>query len=412
MRIAVVCDSMSAYGGAERVIEQILQLYPLADLFTVLDVVPKNQRSFLCGRNIQSSFLQDLPWIALYYRKLLHYWPLAVEQLDVTSYDLVISSHHSVAYGVLSRPGQVHVSYVHSPMRYAWDLQHEYLRMTRLDRGVLGMIARRTLHKMRIWDYAAAQRPDAMATNSAFVAKRLLKTHQRRAEVIYPPVAVEGKWDPVREKGGYYLSLGRLVPYKRVDLLARAFARMPHRHLKIVGEGPDIQKIVALGTPNVEVLGFQPDDQVRVLLADAEAYIFAGVEDFGIAAVEAQAAGTPVIAYRKGGLAETVVGLHRPDPTGLFFDDQSEEAIIAAVEAFERSRHLFTAEASVANAARFSEQRFRSSFAAFVEKALATPWDAPRGLQDNARRYMLPTKAPEKLPSSAVSPVAAGFLAD
>lgn len=412
MKIAVVCDSMSAYGGAERVIEQILQIYPSADLFTVLDVIPENQRSFLRKRNIQSSFLQSLPYIASYYRKLLHYWPLAVEQLDVTAYDLVISSHHSVAYGVLSRPGQVHVSYVHSPMRYAWDLQHEYLRTARLDRGVLGMIARRTLHKMRIWDYVAAQRPDAMATNSAFVAERLLKTHRRRAEVIYPPVAVEGKWNPVQEKGGYYLSLGRLVPYKRADLLARAFTRMPHRCLKIVGDGPDMQKIAALRAPNVEVLGFQPDHRVRVLLANAEAYVFAGVEDFGITAIEAQAAGTPVIAYRKGGLAETTVGLHRPDPTGLFFDEQSEEAIIAAVEAFERSRHLFTAKASVANAARFSEQRFRDSFAGFVEGALATSWEAPKELLNDAQIYVRPTKQTEKLHSSAMSPVAAGFLAD
>lgn len=412
MKIAVVCDSMSAYGGAERVIEQILQIYPSADLFTVLDVVPKNQRSFLCNRSIQSSFLQNLPYVASYYRKLLYYWPLAVEQLDVTAYDLVISSHHSVAYGVLSRPGQVHVSYVHSPMRYAWDLQHEYLRTARLDRGLLGMIARRTLHKMRIWDYAAAQRPDAIATNSAFIAERLLKTHRRRAKVIHPPVAVEGKCEPVRERGGYYLSLGRLVPYKRADLLARAFARMPHRRLKIVGDGPDMRKIAALGASNIEVLGFQPNDHVRVLLADAEAYVFAGVEDFGITAVEAQAAGTPVIAYQKGGLSETVVGLHLPNPTGLFFDEQSEDAIIAAVEAFERSRHLFTAEASVANAARFSEQRFRDSFAAFVEEALATPWDAPKGLSDNARDYMLPAKTPKKKPSSAVLPVPADFLAN
>jgi glycosyltransferase involved in cell wall biosynthesis len=373
MRIALVCDSMSAFGGAERVIEQILRIYPTADLFTVLDVVPENQRAFLRGRRIQTSFLQKLPKVSRYYRKLLHYWPLAVEQLDVTNYDLVISSHHSVAYGVLTRPGQVHVSYVHTPMRYAWDLQHEYLRNARLDRGPVGMLARRTLHKVRIWDYAAAQRPDAMAANSGFVAERLLKTHRRYATVIHPPVAVEERPRPApaippREGAGYYLSLGRLVPYKRVDLLARAFARAPHRRLKIAGDGPDMAKVAALRAPNVEVLGFQPHDRVQELMTGAEAYIFAGIEDFGIAAVEAQAAGTPVIAYRAGGLTETVVGPHRPDPTGLFFAEQSEESILDAVEAFERNRPLFTRGACLANAARFSERRFRDAFSAFVEQ--------------------------------------------
>ena len=369
MKVALVCDSMSAFGGAERVIEQILWIYPKADLFTVLDVVPEGQRGFLQGRSIQTSFLQKMPKIGSYYRKLLYFWPLAVEQLDVSAYDLVISSHHSVAYGVLTRPGQVHVSYVHSPMRYAWDLQHEYLRNAGLDRGTLGMLARFTLHKVRVWDYAAAQRPDAIAASSAFVAERLLRTHRREAKIIHPPVALDARPRDAgghqRRRAGYYLSLGRLVPYKRVDLLARAFARMPHRRLKIVGEGPDLAKVAGLRAPNVEVLGFQPDDRVRDLLVGAEAYMFAGIEDFGITAVEAQAVGTPVIAYRAGGLTETVVGLHRPSPTGLFFTEQSEGAIVEAVEAFERNRHAFTADACIANAQRFSERRFRDSFAAF-----------------------------------------------
>jgi glycosyltransferase involved in cell wall biosynthesis len=375
MRIALVCDSMSAYGGAERVIEQILTIYPSADVFTVLDVVPENQRAFLQGRVIHHSFLQKLPLISQYYRKLLHYWPLAVEQLDVTAYDLVISSHHAVAYGVLTRPGQVHVSYVHTPMRYAWDLQHEYLRNARLDRGPLGMLARRTLHKVRMWDFAAAQRPDAIATNSNFVAERLLKTHRRRARVIHPPVAVDGHPHPApagpTADAGYYLSLGRLVPYKRVDLLARAFARMPHRRLKIVGEGPDLAKVAAVSASNIEVLGFQPNGSAQDLLAGAEAYVFAGIEDFGIAAVEAQAAGTPVIAYGAGGLMETVVGSHRPDPTGLFFSEQN--------------RCAFTRDACVANAARFSERRFRDAFSGFVDQVLANflagqdrPYETPR----------------------------------
>lgn len=376
MKVALVCDSMSAYGGAERVIEQLLALYPNADLFTVLDVVPREQRGFLEGRKIHASALQHLPYVERYYRALLHFWPLAVEQLDVTGYDLVISSHHSVAYGVLTRPGQVHVAYVHSPMRYAWDLQHDYLRNASLERGLGSLIARRTLHKVRMWDYTAAQRPDALAANSHFVAERIWKTHRRRAEVVPPPVALDGLTPAAEE--GYYLSLGRLVPYKRVDLLVRAFALMPQRRLKVVGEGPEMRRIAAQAGPNVELLGYQPAGEVRRLLARARAFLFAGVEDFGIAAVEAQAAGTPVIAFGQGGLLETVRGLGEPQPTGLFFDEQREEAIVAAVADFERLGGHFSAEACVANAARFAPDCFRSAFSAFVEQVMLTRWQGGR----------------------------------
>jgi glycosyltransferase involved in cell wall biosynthesis len=368
MKVALVCDSMSAYGGAERVIEQILAVFPSADVFAVVDVLPKGQRAFLGGRTVQTSFLQRVPGIQRSYRKLFPLWAMAVEQLDVTGYDLVISSHHSVAYGVLTRPGQVHVSYVHSPMRYAWDLQHQYLKEAGLARGLLSFIARNALHRARMWDFVAAQRPDAVATNSAFIAGRLWHTHRRRSSVIHPPVAVRPTVGA--EKEDYYLSLGRLVPYKRTDLLARAFAAMPEKRLKIVGTGPDLKRIEALRTPNVEVLGFQPDEAVAKLLAGARAFLFGGIEDFGISAVEAQAAGTPVIAYRGGGLLETVRGLEQSSPTGVFFEEQSVPAIIAAVGRFEKNQHLIRAEACVANASRFGEHRFRQEFARFVENAL------------------------------------------
>jgi glycosyltransferase involved in cell wall biosynthesis len=374
MRIALVCDSMSAYGGAERVIEQILALYPSADVFTVLDVVPDGQRQFLGGRKIRSSSLQKLPRVSKYYRKLLHLWPLAVEQLDVLSYDLVISTHHSVAYGVLTKPGQVHVSYVFSPARYAWDLQHEYLREAGLDRGLMSLIARRTLHKMRLWDYAAAQRPDAVAACSKFVSERMWRVHRRQAEVIYPPVprAIRPA-DATR--GDYYLSVGRLVPYKRIDLLARAFAEMPNRRLKIVGTGPDMKKVAAACGPNVEMLGFCSNEEVRHLMAGARAFMFAGVEDFGITPIEAQSLGVPVIAYADGGLRETVIGQFAAEPTGLFFREQSTQQIVKAVGEFERTIDRFTPEACIANANRFSEQTFQDGFSAFVERALKSDLD-------------------------------------
>lgn len=373
-RIALVCDSMSAYGGAERVIEQILSIFPQADVFTVMDALPPDNRDFLGGRPVQSSFLQRLPGARRFYRSLLSLWPLAVEQLDVTEYDLVITSHHSVAYGVLTHPDQVHVSYVHSPMRYAWDLQHEYLREAKIETGVKSWIARRILHSARLWDYCAAQRPDALAANSRFVANRLRRIHHRTATTIHPPVTVD-TFPPALEpadRDDFYLSVGRLVPYKRAGLLMQAFARMPERRLKIVGAGPDLQRLKAACPPNVELLGSLPTPEVRRLMTRARAYVFAGIEDFGITAVEVQAAGTPVIAYSRGGLAETVRDLHMPSPTGLLFHEQTEDAVIAAVELFERPEvhNRLLPVHCINNASRFSAARFRDEFARWVMESV------------------------------------------
>lgn len=366
---------MSAYGGAERVVEQMLEVYPQADVFTVMDAIPPGDRDFLGSRTLQTSFLNKMPGGRRFYRSLLALWPLAVEQFDVTRYDLVISSHHSVAYGVLTHPDQVHVAYVHSPMRYAWDLQHEYLREAGLDHGVKSWIARRMLHSARLWDFCAAQRPDAMATNSDFIAARLRRLHGRDSTVIYPPVAVETFSAPVpaAEREEFYLSVGRLVPYKRTELLMRAFARMD-RKLKVVGTGPELARLRGVCPPNVELLGNIPTREVRRLMATAQAYIFAGVEDFGITAVEAQAAGTPVIAYDRGGLAETVRPVGMPDPTGLFFEEQTEDAVIDAVQRFEQpeTRAALLPAHCVANAESFSAARFRDQFAEWVDQTMAT----------------------------------------
>lgn len=373
-KVALVSDSLSAYGGAERVIEQILQVFPQADIFTVMDALPPGDRGFLGGRKLATSFLNRLPGGRRFYRQLLSLWPLAVEQFDVTAYDLVISSHHSVAYGVLTHPDQVHVAYVHSPMRYAWDLQHEYLREAGLDRGIKGWVARRMLHSARLWDFCAAQRPDAMAANSAFVAARLRRLHGRDSTCIHPPVAVECFPPPVptADREPFYLSVGRLVPYKRTELVMRAFARLD-RPLKVVGTGPDLARLRGICPPNVELLGSLPTPEVHRLMATAQAYVFAGVEDFGITAVEAQAAGTPILAYGRGGLAETVRDVSQPNPTGLFFHEQSEEAIIEAVQRFERpeTRALLTPAHCVANAAAFSSARFRDEFANWIDAIMA-----------------------------------------
>lgn len=373
--VAIVSDSISAYGGAERVIEQMLRVFPQADVFTVMDALPAQDRSFLGGREMRTSFLNRMPGGRRFYRQLFALWPLAVEQFDVTSYDLVISSHHSVAYGVLTHPDQVHVAYVHSPMRYAWDLQHEYLHQAGLDRGAKGWIARRMLHSARLWDFCAAQRPDAMSANSAFVAARLRRLHGRESTCIYPPVAVESFAPPVatEDREPFYLSVGRLVPYKRTELVMRAFAQM-NRKLKVVGTGPDLLRLRSMCPPNVELLGSIPTPEVHRLMATAQAFVFAGVEDFGITAVEAQAAGTPVLAYGRGGLAETVRDITQPNPTGLFFHKQTAEAIIDAVERFERpeTHALLKPAHCVANAASFSSARFREQFKDWVDTTMAT----------------------------------------
>ena len=371
MKVALVSDSMSFYGGAERVIEQILRLYPSADVFSLVDVTPRDQRDFLGGREVHTTFLQRLPRIERIYRSLFPLWPVAVEQLDVRGYDLVISSHHSVAHGVVTSPSQVHVAYVHSPMRYAWDLQQEYLQEVGLEKGVRSAMARWVLHYARIWDSSAAQRPDAIAANSRFVQRRIKKFYGRESQLIYPPVAIQKFSRPVGEQRSNYISVCRLVPYKRVNLLVEAFARMPNRRLTVVGTGPDLVKISRKAPSNVEVLGWVENEAVVEAIGSAKAILYAGIEDFGITLVEAQAAGTPVIALGRGGATETVQALHRSlAPTGVLFDEQTPEAIIAAIEDFEQHEALITERNCIANAARFSEGRFRDEVKDFVEHAI------------------------------------------
>jgi glycosyltransferase involved in cell wall biosynthesis len=387
MRVALVTDTMSFYGGAERVIEQILQVYPAADIFSLVDVTPTGQRDFLGGRNVKTTFLQRLPYVEKVYRGLFPLWPFAVEQIDVRGYDLVISSHHSVAHGVVTSPAQTHVAYVHSPMRYAWDLQHEYLQEAGLKRSLKSLMARSVLHYARMWDSGAAHRPDALAANSRFVQRRIRKFYGRDSEVIHPPVAVESFAEPAKDPRTEYVSVCRLVPYKRVNLLVEAFARMPNRRLTVIGTGPDLMKIAGMAPPNVAVLGWVDGTFLRHYMSTAKAVLFAGIEDFGISLVEAQAAGTPVIALARGGALETVRGLHRAiAPTGVLFDEQTPEAIIAAIEDFERSESLITEVNCRENASRFSEARFRDHFRAFVESALengseASHPAAPRAAQ-------------------------------
>ncbi len=367
MKIAIVCDWLEAYAGAERVLEQLLKVFPAADLFAVVDFVSEDKRGFLQNKGVTTTFIQTLPFARRKYRAYLPLMPLAVEQLDLSAYDVVISSSHCVAKGVLTGPNQLHISYVHSPIRYAWDLQHQYLHESGLDRGLKGWLARLALHYMRLWDVRTANGVDYFIANSQFIARRIYKCYHRRADVIYPPVDVSG-CACCEAKADFYLTVSRMVPYKRMDVLVKAFNKMPDKRLVVIGAGSELAKCRALAGSNVQLLGYQPTAVVRDYMQRAKAFCFAAEEDFGITPLEAQACGTPVIAFGRGGALETVRGLGAGAPTGVFFAQQTAEAVCAAVKEFEANRELFTAKNCRQNAERFAAERFCRELRAFVEE--------------------------------------------
>ncbi|MCU0944103.1 MAG: glycosyltransferase [Rubritepida sp.] len=364
MRVAIVHEWLDTYAGAERVLEQMLACFPQAELFALVDFVKPEDRAFLGGRTPRTSFLQRLPFARKRFRNYLQLMPIAVEQFDLRGYDLVLSSSHAVAKGAITGPGTTHISYVHSPMRYAWDLQGQYLEQSGLTRGVKSAYARWLLHKLRLWDQASAARPDAILANSRYIAERIAKTWRREAEVLHPPVDLDGfpRADGPR---GHFLVAGRQVPYKRIELVAEAFRAMPEHRLVIAGDGPSapLVRAAAGGAPNIEIRGRVPHAELVALLQSARAFVFPAEEDFGIGMVEALACGTPLITFGRGGARDIVT-----EETGLFFDAQTPEAIIAAVRAFEARQGLFTAAACRARAERFSTAAFREGLMAAVAR--------------------------------------------
>jgi len=367
-RIAIVCEWLTTYAGSERVLEQLLALYPNADLFAVCDFIPEHERGFLRGHRARVTFIQRLPGASKRYRSYLPLMPLAIEQIDLSAYDVVISSSHAVAKGVITGPNQVHVSYVHSPIRYAWDLQHQYLQESGLASGLKSWVARWLLHRIRIWDLRTANGVDHFVANSRFIGRRIWKVYRRESTVVYPPVDTAA-FTLREDKEDFYLTASRLVPYKKIDLLVRAFSEMPTRRLVVIGDGPDMVKIRESAGPNVILMGYQPFEVLRDHMQRAKAFVFAAEEDFGIAPVEAQACGTPVIAYGKGGAMETVIGLDQAEPTGVFFPEQTVEAVTAAVETFETESHRISAVHCRANAVRFAPEQFRQQMASVVNHA-------------------------------------------
>lgn len=367
MRVAVVCDWLVTYAGAEKVLEQILNVFPDADLFALVDFIPEGQRDFIKNKKVTTTFIQNMPKAKTKYRNYLPFMPIAIEQLDVSAYDLVISSSHCVAKGVLTGPDQVHISYVHSPIRYAWDLQHQYLKEAGLAHGLKSKIARLIMHYMRIWDTRTSNGVDYFIANSSFIGRRIWKCYRRKSDVIYPPVDVE-KFQLCTEKEDFYMTASRMVPYKKMSLIVEAFNHMPDKKLVVIGKGPEFDRIQKVAGPNVTLMGYQPDDVLRDYMERAKAFVFAAEEDFGITPVEAQACGTPVIAYGKGGALETVRGYGKEtNPTGIFFDKQDTESIVRAVEKFETIKDQISCEDCRNHAEIFSIPRFRKEFKEYVD---------------------------------------------
>ncbi len=369
-RIALVHEWFTprSVGGAEQVVKAIDSLFFskgfTPDLVALVDGESSIPDSWIHGRAVKTSFIQNLPFGKSHVQQYLPLLPLAIEQFDLHEYPLVISSSHLVAKGVLTSPEQFHVSYVHTPVRYAWDQMHAYLNGSLLARRGFGPFIRWQLHSLRQWDQLSSARPDLLLANSRFTARRIARFWKREAKIVHPPVEVERfKWDQLRDD--FYLSVCRLVPYKRVDLLVKAFNRLG-LPLLVVGDGPQRHLLEKIAGPTVKILGHQSSSAVDDLLSRCRAFVYSGIEDFGIAPVEAMAAGAPVIGLGKGGLLDTVrcVRACNSSPTGVLFPDQTVASIQEAVAWFHESRlwSQFTSESIRMWAEQFSVKSFELRF--------------------------------------------------
>lgn len=363
--IAVVHEWLITFAGSESVVEQILTLYPDADLYSLVDFLPEADRGALLGKKARTSFIQYLPCARSKYRSYLPFMPYAVERFDLSKYDIILSSSHAVAKGVRKRSGQLHICYCHTPMRYAWDLKEQYLREARLDKGIRGYAARRILDRLQAWDARTAEGVDYFIANSRYIADRIKRAYERESTVIYPPVDVE-RFGLCTEKDDYYLAASRIVPYKRINLIVEAFAHMPDRQLVVIGDGPGFNEIKSTASSNIVLLGYQSQDVLIKYLQRAKAFIFAAEEDFGILPVESQACGTPVIAFGRGGALETVI----EGETGIFFFEQTSADIQNAVDKFEQIGRKFSPILLRNNAERFGRKRFQHEYKSFVERAV------------------------------------------
>lgn len=364
LKTAIVHDWLIALGGAEKCLKSIYSIYP-SDLYTLTAKDESIKALGIEPNKVFQSFIKNFPLANKIYRSYLPFFPFAIEQFDLSEYDLVISSSHAVAKNVLTHANQLHICYCYTPMRYAWDLYFQYLKETNLMKGFKGFLAKTILHYLRIWDNTSASRVDHFIAISQYIAKRIKKIYGRDSTVIYPPVDIEAfQLNPKKED--FYLVVSRLVPYKKVDLIVEAFSCFPEKKLVVIGDGPDLKKIKKIATKNVDFLGEQPFEAVKDYLQKAKALIFATREDFGIVPVEAQACGTPVIAFGEGGALETVIDRE----TGIFFKEQKVDSVVEAIKKIEISNTLASPARIRKNAERFSKEIFEINFKRFVDDKL------------------------------------------
>ncbi len=350
MKTALVHDWLTCLAGAEKALQSLYTLYP-SPIYTLLADFSSLKGSFFERKEIHTSFIQRLPFAKKKYRSYLPFFPLAIEQLDVSSYDLVLSSSHCAAKGVLTHAEQLHICYCHTPVRYAWDMYHEYLSMGNLKKGGKGLLAKIFLHYFRSWDKLSASRVDYFLANSHFIAKRIEKVYGRKAEVVFFPVNTKF-FTFCDKKEDFYLAVSRLVPYKKMDVIVRAFHNMPEKKLIVIGDGPELSRLEKMKSSNVSFMGYQKDEVVRSYMQKAKAFLYAALEDAGVVPVEAMSCGTPVIAYGKGGILDSVI----PKVTGLFFLEQTPKALEEAIEAFEK--RSFDLEKIREHAENFSKENF------------------------------------------------------
>jgi len=364
LKIAVVQEWLVTVGGSDKVVKAILDVFPQADVFTLVAKKEICDELGIDWNKVHTSFIQKMPLGTKKHRAYLPLFPFAIEQFDLRGYDIVISSSHCVAKGVLTKADQLHICYCHSPIRYVWDMYNEYLEESHLAKGLKSWLVRYLLHRIRKFDALTGNRVDYFISNSDYVGRRIAKTYRRESKTIHPNIDIE-HFEYCGEKQDYYLASSRLVAYKHIDTIVEAFNCMPDKRLVVIGGGPQLETLRKKAKKNVEVMGYQPFDVLKERMQHAKAFVFAADEDFGMIPIEAQACGTPVIAYGHGGSLETVSG----GKTGMFFYEQTPETIVKAVEQFEAmGEQPFKYEDCRKWAEGFSEERFKQEIFDFVSE--------------------------------------------
>jgi glycosyltransferase involved in cell wall biosynthesis len=359
-KIAIVHEWLVNYAGSERCVESFTNIWSDASVYSLVDFLDEEQRKIILkGKFAKTSFIQKLPGAKTRHRYYLPLFPKAVESFDLKEYDIIISSSHAVAKGIKTNQKQLHISYCYSPMRYAWDNADEYLK------GFKGSAAKIFINYLRRWDLKSSENPDYIIGISEYIRKKIQRIYKRDADVIYPPVDTD-KFPLEINKSDYFLAASRLVPYKKIDLIVEAFSKMPDKHLVVIGSGPEKEHIISKAGPNVNVIGYQDFESLKSYMQKAKAFVFAAEEDFGIVVVEAMACGTPVIAFGKGGAAETVID----GKTGILFQEQTAESIIEAVKKFESFGDELNYSEISQHAEEFSRKKFEQNIREYVNEKI------------------------------------------